>query len=234
MSAPRPLKVYLPLAFLIVIALAAVIAANPGGLIGWLNPVQKLERLETQRLHEIGAAQTALTNQQAGDLFQQYRGGSHAAGTALISQDRRNGLPAGFLNELETLLIETNATDPQVSHLIGRLAEHRAFGVAVEHAFARAADPPGSGVDSAAISTLARIGRHRPLTEPTLEVLIGLAESRGYGAQNALLALQPAAEAHGLPAWTLDRLQAIAEQRQNVIGSEAIKIIAMSGEQTRA
>ena len=234
MSPTRPLKTYLPLAFLIVTALVAVITINPGGLIGWLNPIGKLERLETQKLHNVGIAETPLTNQQARDLFEQYRGGSYATGTALISQDRRNGLPDEFLAELEALLVESNAADQQVSHFVGRLAKHRAFGVAVENAFAQAADPPGSGIDVAAIDTLAKIGRHRPLTEHTLEVLIGLAENQSYGAQSALLALQPAAEAHGLPEWALDRLEDIAGQRPGAIGSEAIKVISLSGQKPRA
>jgi hypothetical protein len=234
MPPPRPLKIYLPLAFLIVIALAALIAANPAGMIGWLNPVKKLERLETQKFHDIGRAETALTNQQARDLFEQYRGGNSAAGNALLSQDQRNGLPEEFLGELEALIVESDAADQKLIHLVGRLAEHRAFAVPVEDVFAQAADPPGSGVDSAAINTLAKIGRHRPLTDPTLEVLIGLAEDQGYGAQSALLALQPTAEAHGLPDWALDRLEAIAGQRPGTIGSEAIKVIAMSGDQARA
>ncbi|MEJ2088232.1 MAG: hypothetical protein P8Y69_07125, partial [Gammaproteobacteria bacterium] len=234
MPAKLTLKHYLPIAFVVVIALAGLVATNPRAIFGLLDPAATLQRERDHHLYAIGTADEPLDYQQAVDLFERYRGGQRAALSALTRQDARHGLPEAFLCELQIRFTDSGGQDRTAAGLVRELAEHRPFGAAVERTLVDTLRPASGGVSTYPMETLARLATHRPLADATLRELIDIAGIRGYEAQSALGALDRAASAHGLPDWALDRLAEIAAQQRGTNRSGAIKVIASAGDKERA
>ena len=234
MPASKSLNIYLPIAFVVVIGLMALLVANPSALFRLLNPLETMEKIQQQRTYAIGSEAQPLELEDAQELFGRYSGGDYASGAALVTQDKNNGLPEAFISELENLLIESKGADRGASNLIKDLAVHRPFDERVEAAYAEAVAPTSRSANTPPMEALARIGKHRLLTEPTLEILLTVAENGIHQAHSALLAMQSTARGHGLPDWVLDRLEVVARERRGTISSEAIKVLAVAGEKERA
>ena len=230
----KTLSRYLPIAFIAVIGLAGLIAANPSVISGLLDPAGMLERQRDRNLYGVGSAENPLTHREATQLFKQFQNGTRAAGTALVHQDGKNGLPDAFLNDLETLFIESQGTDRFAARLINQLAAHRAFDERIESTLTDSIRPQTGGVHTQPMDTLGRLGTHRPLTDQTLRELLQVASLRGSSARTALTALEKTAAPHGLPDWVLDRLVEVAELQLGTARSDAIKVIATAGDKGRA
>jgi hypothetical protein len=234
MPTKHPLGHYVPIAFVIAVALAAFFVANPGFIFKVLDPAASIEKHQQQTLRSIASADAALTADEARQLFARYQSGEYAAGSALVGQDHKHGLPAEFLNYLEGQLIESGKPQRYAAQLIEQLAIERPFDVNVEQAVAAMVRTPRGGTNTQPISTLGNIGSKRALSEPTLTLLLEVALNRTSAARTALATLEKTAHAFGLPDWALDRLEEICNQRPGAIRTDAIKVIAAAGAQDRA
>ena len=225
---------YTLIAFVIVIVLIALAVSNRVALFQMLDPAGTRERQQEQALRALGSSDTGLSSAQARELFARYLGGEYAAGTALVHQDKKNGLPQDFTDHLEALLVDRSADALKATYLIERMALHRSFDKEVEQALAGAVLTPKGGMNIQPLKALGNIGAHRPLSEPTLTLLFEVALTRSSAERVALAALKPTAQSHGLPDWALDRLQEIAETRPGPVRSDAIGLIAAAGARERA
>jgi hypothetical protein len=230
----KTLRRYLPIAFVAVVGLAGLIAANPSVIFGLLDPAGTLERQRDRNLYQVGSAEDPLTYQEASQLFEQFRNGTSTAGTALVHQDGKNGLPDAFISDLESLFIESRGTDRVAARLINQLAVHRSFDEQVELTLTDSIRPQSGGIHAQPMDTLGRLGTHRSLTDPTLRELLEITSLRGSYPRTALGVLEKTAAPHGLPDWALDRLEEIAELQLGTIRSDAIKVIATAGDKNRA
>ncbi len=234
MPAGNSLKRYIPIAFVIVVALAAFVAANPS-LFSWvLDPAGTLARQRERALYAVGSADSPLTAAEARALFDRFTAGEHAAATALAQQDQEHGLPEDFIRDLETALIDGGDRHLEAAYLIEQLALNRPFAARVEGALAQLVHPPTGGTRTQPIAALGNLGAHRALTDSTLTLLLDVALARSSAEQAALAAIGKTAEPFGLPDWALDRLEEIAEERPGSIRSDAIGVIAASGAKERA
>ena len=193
-----------------------------------------IERKQQQALYAVGSADTALTAAEARNLFDQFSAGEYAAGTALVHQDGKHGLPEEFIRYLEDLLTASDDRQLKAAYLIERLALNRPFDEQVEDALAETVHTPTGGTNTQPITALGNIGAHRALTDSTLTLLLNVALTRSSADRTALAAIEKTAEPFGLPDWALDRLEEIAEKRPSPIRSDAIKVIAAAGAKDRA
>lgn len=231
MPANSPLKRYIPIALIIMIALAGFSAAYPSFWFHLLDPIGTLEKLREQQLYAIGSADSPLTAIEAQALFDQKN--VNAGRSALLQQDQKHGLPDDFISHLEDLLVDGGDQYRKAAYLIERLALHRQFDERVERTFLERVRTTTGGTNTQPISALGNIGAHRALTDETLTVLLDVALRRSSAEQTALAALAKTAP-FGLPDWALDGLEEIAERRPGAIRSDAIKVIAAAGAQERA
>ena len=148
MAATHSLHRYLPIAVIIVIALAAFAIKYPGIWFKLLDPAGAFERHQQQALYTVGSADTALSAKQARELFDRFIAGEYAASTALVHQDEKHGLPDEFIGYLEELLIDGDDQHLKASSLIGRLALKRPFGETVEAALAGSVRTSTGGIHS--------------------------------------------------------------------------------------
>jgi len=234
MPASNSLKHYIPIALVVVIALAAIVTANPSIWFQLLDPAGTIERKRQQALYAIGSADTALTAAEARNLFDQFSAGEYAAGTALVHQDGKHGLPEEFIRYLEDLLTASDDRHLKAVYLIEQLALNRPFDEQVEGALVETVHTPTGGTNTQPITALGNIGAHRALTDSTLTLLLNVALTRSSADRTALAAIEKTAEPFGLPDWALDRLEEIAEKRPGPIRSDAIKVIAAAGAKDRA
>lgn len=229
-----PLSRYTVIAFVIVVVLIALTAANRDLLVRLMDPAGAIERQREQDLRVLGSADKALSSEQAHALFARFVMGEPAAGLALVHQDQKNGLPLDFRIYLQTLLAGEGDKSLKASNLIQRMARHRAFNAEVERVMAAKVYSSNGGTNTWPISALGDIGSHRALSEQTLTLLLELALAGSPADRVALAALEKTAKVNGLPAWALDRLEEVAQKRPGVVRSDAIKVIAVSGANERA
>lgn len=235
MPASNSLNRYIPIAFVIVIALVAFVTANPSIWFQLLDPGGTIERQQERALYAVGSADSPLTTAEARDLFDRFSAGEYAAGTALVHQDEKHGLPEEFIHYLENLLIDGDDQRPTAAYLIEQLALNRPFDEQVESALTEMVRTPTGGTNTQPITALGNIGVHRALTDSTLILLLDVAlVARSAAERTALAAIEKTAEPFGLPDWALDRLEEIAEKRPGPIRSDAIKVIAAAGARDRA
>jgi len=234
MPSSAPLSRYTLIAFVVVVVLMAFAAANRSLLFRLMDPAGTGERAREQELRALGSSDTALSLEQANELFERYIQGERAAGLALVHQGQKNGLPHNFIDHLEAILPGRSENALKASQLIEQMALHRAFDAEIEQILLGNARPAKGGTYTQPIITLGNIGSHRPLAEPTLTLLLEVALARSPADRVALAALEKTAKANGLPEWVLDRLEEIAETRPGTVRSDAIKVIAASGASERA
>lgn len=234
MPGDTQLRRYLPIAFIVVVFLMGLVAANPGAIFGLLDPAETLERRQAQHLYALGSADEPLGRSEAANLFERYQDGQRAAAAALVQQDANHGLPDAFLADLVSRFVEAGGEDHPAADLIGQLAAHRSFGEEVERVLVDTLRTPTGGVSSYPMETLGRLSVHRPLTEATLSELLDISAARGTEGRVALATLNTAANAHGLPDWALERLVKIAELHRGPARSEAIGVIASAGHKAQA
>ena len=234
MPSSAPLSRYTLIAFVIVVVLMILAAANRGLWFQLMDPAGTAERAREQELRALGSAETALGLEQAYALFERYVQGDRAAGLALVNQDQKNGLPRDFIDHLGAVLPGRSENALRASSLIEQMALHRAFDEEIERVLVANARPSKGGTYTQPIVALGNIGSHRPLAEPTLTLLLEVALARSSADRVALAALEKTGRAHGLPEWALDRLGEIAETRPGAVRSDAIRVIAASGASERA
>lgn len=231
-SGPPPR--YTVIAFVIVVVLVALTAANRGLLVRLMDPAGTIERQREQDLRVLGSAEKALSSEQAHELLARFVMGESAAGLALVHQDQKNGLPLDFRIHLQTLLAGEGNKSLKASSLIRQMARHRAFDADVERVMAAKVYSTSGGTNTWPINTLGDIGSHRALSEQTLTLLLEVALAGAPADRVALAALEKTAKVNGLPAWALDELEGVAQKRPGVVRSDAIKVIAVSGARGRA
>ena len=234
MPSSAPLLRYALIAFVIVVVLMILAAANRGLWFRLMDPVGTVERAREQELRALGSAEAALSLEQAYELFERYVQGERAAGLALVHQDQINGLPQDFIDHLGAILPGRSQNALKASYLIEQMAVHRAFNAEIERVLVHNARPSKGGTYAEPITALGNIGSHRPLAEPTLTLLLEVALARSSADRVALAALEKTARTNGLPEWALDRLEEIVETRPGTVRSDAIKVIAASGASERA
>ncbi len=234
MPAPHSLNRYLPIAVIIVIALVAFVTEYREVWFQLLDPAGAIEQRQQQALFAVGSSDSALTNTEARDLFDRFSAGESAAGTALVHQDEKHGLPEQFVRYLEGLLIVDGNQNLKAAYLIGRLALNRPFDEQVEAALAGMVRTSSASINAQPIVALGNIGVHRALTDSTLTILLDVALTRSSTEQTALAAIEKTAEPFGLPDWVLDRLEEIAAKRPGQIRNGAIRVIAAAGAEERS
>ena len=234
MPSSAPLSRYTLIAFVVVVVLMVLAAANRSLLFQLMDPAGTEERAREQELRALGSAQTALSLEQANELFERYVQGESAAGLALVHQGQKNGLPHDFIDHLEAILPGRSENALKASQIIEQMALHRAFDAEIERILSGNVRPTKGGTYTQPIVALGNIGAHRPLAEPTLTLLLEVALARSPADRVALAALEKTAKGNGLPEWVLERLEEIAETRPGTVRSDAIKVIAASGASERA
>jgi hypothetical protein len=231
MPSNSPLSRYIPIALIIMLAVAAFTVTYPSFWFRLLDPIGTFERLRDRQLYAIGSADSPLTFEEAQNLFDQKS--AYAGTSALLQQDEKYGLPAEFLSYLEDQLVDRGDEHARSAYLIQQLALHREFDERVEGAFLQRVRTPTGGINTQPLTAMGNIGARRPLSESTLTVLLEVALERSSAERTALASLEKTAPL-GLPDWALDKLEEVAETRPGAIRSDAIKVMAAAGAKERA